>query len=299
MSIIKPFNFTAGTKARANEVNENFDVLYSQVNSNMTNIENNAQDIDSLELSKANINGSSTQRFSVADAISNSDAINKQTMFIYIANTLDYINGLIISKDSGSPNDTILVSPGSAYDSSNSIVLVLDSNTSKTNLNQGANTTYYVYIIGNDSASSIDIIISQEQVTPTLPAGYTKYRQIGYYTTDGSSHINSIINLSSSYSKTFTSDAKSIGSGTTDLSGYLPNDGAIYNVWVYNNITGSGNTAVTTTVSTDIFPTTYIATTDGDSGRESENRTLIVVPVGPGRTIKVTQSCTIKGYMRA
>ena len=77
MSIVKPFIFTAGTKARANEVNDNFDVLYSQVNSNITAIENNAEDIDELTLNKANINGNSTQRFAVADPVTNTDAINK------------------------------------------------------------------------------------------------------------------------------------------------------------------------------------------------------------------------------
>lgn len=77
MSIVKPFTFTAGTKARANEVNDNFDILYSQVNSNITAIENNAEDIDSLSLSKANVNGNSTQRFAVGDPVTNSDAINK------------------------------------------------------------------------------------------------------------------------------------------------------------------------------------------------------------------------------
>ena len=33
MAITKPFTFVAGTKARANEVNQDFDVLYSEVNS--------------------------------------------------------------------------------------------------------------------------------------------------------------------------------------------------------------------------------------------------------------------------
>lgn len=248
MSIIKPFNFTAGTKARANEVNENFDVIYSQVNSNMTNIENNAEDIDSLELSKANVNGNSTQRFSVADAISNSDAVNKQTMFSYITNTLDYINGLKISKDSGSPDDTILVSPGSAYDNSHSIVLVLDSNTSKINLNQGANTTYYVYIIGNDSASSIDIIISQEQVTPTLPAGYTKYRQIGYYTTNGDSEIYQIYSSSNSDKITIS---QSFGSN-----GYCKFSNGLIIQW--GGVTGMGNrTEKTITLPTPFTTTNY------------------------------------------
>lgn len=193
MSIVKPFTFTAGTKARANEVNDNFDVLYSQVNSNITEIENNAEDIDELTLNKANINGNSTQRFAVADPISNSDAINKQTMFGYLGNTLDYISGLTIRKDSGNPNKAILVTPGAAYDSTHSVVLKLAGNRTKTNTTQAANATYYVYIIGNATGSSIDILISTTNVNPTLPSGYTLYRLIGRYTTNSSKNIDKVI----------------------------------------------------------------------------------------------------------
>lgn len=77
MGIVKPYTFVAGSKARANEVNENFDLLYQQVNSNISNITQNETDIAQLGSSKANINGSSTQRFAVGNPVSNSDAVNK------------------------------------------------------------------------------------------------------------------------------------------------------------------------------------------------------------------------------
>ena len=194
MSIAKPFTFTANTYAKASEVNANFDVVYSQVNTNISAIAQNATDIDNLENNKADINGSTSQRFAVADAVTNGDAINKQTLFKAIGNTLDYISGLAISKDSGSPEDTIIVSPGSAYDSTKSIVLSLDNSLSKQNTNQSANATYYVYIIGNSTGSQTDILISINSTVPTLPAGYSLYRQIGYYTTDSSNHIYTITN---------------------------------------------------------------------------------------------------------
>lgn len=192
MSITKPFTFVAGTKARANEVNQNFDVLYSQVNSNISAININANDIDTLDSNKANINGSSSQRFACADPASPSDAVNKQSLTRAIGNSINYIDGYIISKDSGSPDDTIIVSAGSAYDSTHTVVLNLNSSTSKQNLNQGASTTYYVYIIGNSTGSSTDILISTSSTTPTLPSGYTLFRLIGSYTTDADSKINNI-----------------------------------------------------------------------------------------------------------
>lgn len=192
MSIAKPFTFTANTYAKASEVNADFDTVYSQVNTNISAIAQNATDIDNLENNKANINGSTSQRFAVADAISNGDAVNKQTLFKAIGNSLDYISGLTITKDSGSPEDTIIVSAGSAYDSTKTVVLSLDNSTSKQNLNQAASATYYVYIIGNSTGSSIDILISTSSTTPALPTGYSLYRQIGYYTTDSNNEIDNI-----------------------------------------------------------------------------------------------------------
>lgn len=192
MSIAKPFTFTANTYAKASEVNADFDVVYSQVNTNISDIAQNATDIDNLENNKANINGSTSQRFAVADAVSAGDAINKQTLMKSLSNSIDYISGLIITKDSGSPEDTIIVSAGSAYDSTKTTVLSLANSLSKQNTNQAASATYYVYIIGSSGGSQTDILISPNQVTPTLPTGYTLYRQIGSYTTDSDNKINSI-----------------------------------------------------------------------------------------------------------
>ena len=198
MSITKPYTFQPNTKARANEVNANFDTLYSQANTNISNIEANARDIDELNDTKAELNGDSTQRFAVADPVNDTDAINKQTMLGQLSPTIDYIGGLTISKDSNSPNDTIIVDSGSCYDSTKKVVLSLANSTSKKNATQAASTTYYVHIVGNSTGSSTDIIISPDSISPTLPSGYTLYRLIGYYTTNGSGNIEHIGFYSSS-----------------------------------------------------------------------------------------------------
>ena len=198
MSITKPYTFQPNTKARANEVNANFDTLYSQANTNISNIEANARDIDELNDTKAELNGDSTQRFAVADPVNDTDAINKQTMLEQLSPTIDYIGGLTISKDSNSPNDTIIVDSGSCYDSTKKVVLSLANSTSKKNGTQAASTTYYVHIVGNSTGSSTDIIISPDSISPTLPSGYTLYRLIGYYTTNGNGNINLIYNYSNS-----------------------------------------------------------------------------------------------------
>ena len=75
MSITKPYTFQPNAKARANEVNANFDTLYSQANTNISNIEANARDIDDLNDTKAELNGNSTQRFAVADSVNDTDPL--------------------------------------------------------------------------------------------------------------------------------------------------------------------------------------------------------------------------------
>ena len=192
MSIAKPFSFQANTYAKANEVNADFDVLYSQVNTNISSIAENASDIDALNRDKANVNGNSTKTFAVANPVNNADAVNKGTMVKSISNTIDFISGYIITKDSGSPDDTIIVSAGSCYDSGKTIVLAKDTSSTDQNTNISANTTYYVYVEGTDTGSSVKVLVSTSSPVPPLDAGYTKYRQIGYYTTDSSGHIRKI-----------------------------------------------------------------------------------------------------------
>ena len=119
--------------------------------------------------------------------------------FNAIANSLDVISGLVISKDSNSPDDTILVAPGSCYDSTRTVLLKLNSNTSKQNENQLASATYYVYIIGDAIGNSIDILISPDSTVPSLPEGYTKYRKIGYFDTDENNKIKNIYSLGTDY----------------------------------------------------------------------------------------------------
>lgn len=190
-TISKPFTFTPNTYARANEVNSNFDTLYTGVNSCANQINTNVNDIAVLESSKANIRGSSTQPFAVANPINDYDSINKQTMFKYLQNSLDYISGFKISKSTSSPSDTIVVSEGSCFDSNRTTIIKSTSPITKQNTNQGANTTYYVYVIATDGGSC-DVSISSSNTEPVLPTGYTLYRMIGSYTTDSNGSIQYI-----------------------------------------------------------------------------------------------------------
>lgn len=198
MSIVKPYTFVAGDKARANEVNEDFDRLYEQVNENISNISRNALDISSLETNKADKAGDSQQKFAVADAYGASDnmnAINKQTLMLLISNSVNIIGGLIIKHYSDQPDNRISVTAGACYDSTKQFILSLSDEITKDNDSQVASATYYVYIIGDSQGSNNDIVITPDQVSPSFPPGYTngKYRKLGYFKTDSNNKISTIV----------------------------------------------------------------------------------------------------------
>lgn len=185
MAILKPYTFTAGTKARASEVNANFDALYTEVNSLESKIIDYESQIQDLQNTKADINGSYLNRFAVANPITNYDAVNKQYLQNATANSITYINGLGISR---AGNNTITVNPGSCYDSTDTQLLVLENSLSKQNTTQAANSTYYVYLIGKSTGNE-DILISTLSIDPNLPDEYLYYRRIGSYTTDSDNKI--------------------------------------------------------------------------------------------------------------
>ena len=289
MSIAKPFTFVANTYAKASEVNADFDTVYAQVNSNISAIAQNATDIDNLENNKADINGSSAQRFAVADAITNGDAINKQTLFKSISNSIDYISGFIITKDSGSPEDTIIVSAGSCYDSTKAIVLSLSLAITKQNLSQASNATYYVYIIGNSTGSQTDILISASSTSPGLPAGYSLYRQIGGYTTDSDAKINSIsyygVNTDSDKSLNAITNAcmPDYSAGTSIGNGdYTPAVNGLLCAWMGVDANHSGS------VSTNGNTIMYMA-----SSSSWENSKFGSVPLCNGETYSISGFNTV------
>jgi hypothetical protein len=76
MAITKPFTFRAGEKARANEVNQDFDVLYAEVNRIGSEIIDLDVDIQSVTAGKAEVNGNATQRFQAAPGVNPYDVAN-------------------------------------------------------------------------------------------------------------------------------------------------------------------------------------------------------------------------------
>lgn len=197
MAILKPYTFTAGTKARASEVNANFDALYKEVNSLESRIIDYEAQIQDLQNTKADINGSYLNRFAVANPITNYDAVNKQYLQNATANSITYINGLGITKVGDA---TISVDAGSCYDSTDTQLLVLENSLEKQNQTQAASSIYYVYILSTTGGE--DILIFPES---SLPSEYSYHRRIGSYTTDSDNKILQInVEQLSQYSSSST-----------------------------------------------------------------------------------------------
>lgn len=186
-----PYSFIPGTKAKANEVNSNFLAVKTFVDTNEANIATNQSDIQNLENNKADLNGNILNRFQVADPTGNYDAVNKQYFKANIANSLDYIGGFKLTKQS---NTSISASAGSCWDSTYEYMITSDSSLTKDQSNLGNNATYYVYVCADKETTNNELVFSLSNSTPELPAGFEYFRLLGKFTTDNAGHISQVIN---------------------------------------------------------------------------------------------------------
>lgn len=187
---IIPNTFIAGTKAKANEVNENFTSAKQFMDNLETEQATNTADILQLEQNKADLNGNFEQRFQVADATNSFDAINKQTLLNLVKNTQEVIKGFVLSKFN---DTTVSATPGSCYDSTFEYMIISTTSLSKTQENLGNDAKYYVYVCADKDTGNCELVISLSNTTPELPSGFEYYRQLGYFTTDGEGKINRVI----------------------------------------------------------------------------------------------------------
>lgn len=127
--------------------------------------------------------------------------------------------------------------------------------------------------------------------------------RVFYSLTDNNQNINPLTDDGTNWFETmkdkkrkFVSSVQKISNTTNDLSTYLPDDDNDYLVWAMGlRSSGSGSA----NISTDIFPRAPFATTDGDVGRSTRARGLVVVPVSTGRTLTIsgTSSASLYGYL--
>lgn len=180
-----PYTFEAGKTAKSREVNINFESLYDDVNE-YTGIVNNYVDrLEGVETGKANINGDVNTPFNVGEATTSTNAVNKGQVEKMIAPLIDYISGLYLSKDG---DNSIIVSKGSCYDTTHTVQIVLNENTSFPNNSQSESSTYYVYLSVDDDGNNLECLFTQNESDP--PYGVNKYRCIGRYSTNPSNQVD-------------------------------------------------------------------------------------------------------------
>ena len=226
MTITIPYIFQAGTKAKAQEVNDNFTTLAVEVNSLSSDILTNATDITTLRNTKADVNGNTANRFSVANPVNSNDAVNKQTLI----NLTGYgLFGLQVTK---SDETHISCTAGATWDTTQTKILSFSSTQSVSFTTGATNTRYYVYIIGTADGLQTQLFISSSSDNPPLPESYTLYKQLASFQTmynngnidyvvDSTGYNPSLIQIAGSPS---WGDAQGRSAGTTylaDKSGWV------------------------------------------------------------------------------
>jgi hypothetical protein len=113
--------------------------------------------------------------------------------------------GLTLANDATTPATVLDIDVGSACSDDNTTMIVLTTALTKNcnaawavgsgngALDSGsalaASTWYHVYLIERTDTGVIDVLVSTNATTPTMPTNYTKKRRIGSIKTDASSHI--------------------------------------------------------------------------------------------------------------
>lgn len=184
-----PYTFIAGQTAKAAEVNSNFLGVKQFVDLLEQNSAQNELDIATLTANKANINGNSSYRFQVADAINTMDAVNLSTFNDLTANSKYYIGGFELSKQS---TTSIRASAGSCWDSTYQEMITSTGNLTLSTSGAGDNVTRYIYVCWNADTMAAELTYSSNSSTPNLPSGFEFFRRIGQFTTDSDGNIQSV-----------------------------------------------------------------------------------------------------------
>lgn len=195
MTFSIPFIFRAGTKAKANEVNDNFTAVKQFVDLLEENTASAELNIAELQNNKANLNGNSQVRFQAADPVNTMDVVNKKSLNEAVGPSKGFINGLVLSKYS---NNGVTATAGTCWDSTNEVVIKSESSLTKTQSGLGQNATYYVFVVYNKDTTGVQLIFSLNEVNPELPTGYNYYKLIGNLSTDSNGDINSVSSYSNS-----------------------------------------------------------------------------------------------------
>lgn len=196
MAFIIPWIFRAGTKAKSAEVNENFLAVKQFVDLLEEDVAANQIMVQTLDDTKANVNGNPTERFQVATAIVGNDAVNLNTLEKNTQNARGYIDGYRLS----ATNKIVTATKGSCYSydpNTDSYEYLIKSDTAiqTDTLTLGAEAQYYVFVCGDSAGAEYPkLSVTVNTTTPPLPEGTDCWRKLGWFTTDEDGNIANIYN---------------------------------------------------------------------------------------------------------
>lgn len=252
-----PNTFVAGTKARANEVNDNFTSLKQFVDGLEVQASTNEINITNLENNKADLNGNNQQRFQVANPTASFDAVNLQTLQAKTLNSRSTIDGFQLSKFN---NTTITATAGNCYDSTFEYMISQATSLQVSNSSLGENATYYVYVCAEASTSTNQLVLDTSSTTPNLPPDYDYFRRIGTVITDDNGHIDTVTSIGNNYS------------GALNSTGWVKLPNGLQLVWgTTGNVGASSSSNVTFTRDFDSACFAVMVTPISYGGRGGQN----------------------------
>lgn len=181
------WKFTAGTKAKANELNENFTQLLNKGN----------ELVDAIDTINTNIadvvhkGTSASDVLQVANALSSLDAVNLQTLNSLIEPLKGVMNGYRVNLNMVS--NTIYISPGSCYDSLGNRVIKSTQQLSELGTGRMANATLNLFILKDYTNNNNPTTQVTNNDYPTLETDTTIYRRMAQLLTNAEGVVTEVI----------------------------------------------------------------------------------------------------------
>ena len=181
------WKFTAGTKAKANEVNDNFTQLLNKDNELI-------DAIDTINTSIADVvhkGTSASDTLQVANALNSLDAVNLQTLNSLIEPLKGVMNGYRVNLNMVS--NTIYISPGVCYDSLGNRVIKSTEQLSELGTGRMANATLSLFILKDYTNNNNPTTQVTNNDYPTLETSTTIYRRIAQLLTNAEGKVTEVI----------------------------------------------------------------------------------------------------------
>ena len=181
------WKFTAGTKAKANEVNENFTQLLNK----------NNELIDAIDTINTNIadvvhkGTSASDVLQVANALSSLDAVNLQTFNSLIEPLKGVMNGYKVTLNTAS--NTIYISPGVCYDSLGNRIIKSAQELPVLGTGRMANATLNLFILKDYTNNNNPTTQVTNNDYPTLETSTTIYRRMAQLRTNAEGVVTEVI----------------------------------------------------------------------------------------------------------